>query len=297
MPIGKMNDRMRARHYYAAAVSLFQDPSADDCKQAIELLNKAVELYPCFSEVSIFRQEVWHCLLKSLDPDDNCGTYKEYLDSPAWKMKRGAVIERDGSQCVCGAQATEVHHKTYDNIGKEPPSDLVALCQKCHEREHKPYRQPSTQPAPNDPPGKAYWDQFKTYVQENENQLQLFPEPSGTSIYGIQIDGKTVKAADIRKEGAFWLVAYRDNEKLQANLCMQSSTHYSLLKKQKDIKEQFENNLDELIWEETGNRIGFSDETVGPVDRANINQEFSWLHERLLKLHAVFQPRVLELQR
>ena len=292
-----MDNKMKARNYYAAAVSLFQKPSMDDCKRAIELLNEAVALYPKFSEASIFRAEVWHCLLKVLDPNNNCGTYKEYLDSPAWETKRDAVKQRDGEQCVCGAKATEAHHKTYKNIGKEPLSDLVALCQECHEREHKPYRQSSTQTAPNDLPGKAYWDQFKTYVQENENQLQLFPEPSGTSIYGIQIDGKTVKAADRRKEGAFWLVAYRDNEKLQANLCMQSSTHYSLLKKQKDIKEQFENNLGELIWEETGNRIGFSDETVGPVDRANTNQEFSWLHDRLIRLHAVFQPRVLELQR
>ena len=78
-----MDNKMRARNYYAAAVSLFQKSSVDDCKRAIELLNEAVVLYPDFSEASIFRQEVWHCLLKSLDPDDNCGTYKEYLNSPA----------------------------------------------------------------------------------------------------------------------------------------------------------------------------------------------------------------------
>ena len=290
-----MNNKMRARKYYAAAVSLFQKPSADDCKRAIELLNEAVVLYPDFSEASIFRQEVWHCLLKSLDPDDNRGTYKEYLDSPAWEMKRDKVKERDGGQCVCGAQATEVHHKTYNNIGKEPPSDLVALCKECHDRAHKPYvptdRQPPTQL------GQAYWDDFKTYVEENGNRLQLFPEPDLPRFYGIKIDEKTLKSEDRHKAGAFWLAAFRNNQKLQANLYMQSPIHYAQLRKQTDIEERFEDNLGELIWESEENRIGFSDETVGPVDSANTEQEFSWLHKRLMKLHEVFQPRVLKLQR
>ena len=105
-----MDDKMRARNYYAAAVSLFQDPTADDCERAIELLNKAVDLYPDFSEASIFREEVWHCLLKSLDPNNDLGTYEKYKKSPAWHRKRDAVIQRDGGQCVCGAQAT---YKTY----------------------------------------------------------------------------------------------------------------------------------------------------------------------------------------
>ena len=234
-----MDDKMRARNYYAAAVSLFQDPSVGDCKIAIELLNRGVDLYSDFSEASIFREEVWHYLLKSLG-----GAYENYLKSPAWKVKRDAVIQRDGGQCVCGAQATEVHHKTYHNIGKEPLSELVALCEECHERMHQPFvppnPQPSTQPAPcmpsNDPPGKVYWDKFKTYVKENGNRLQLFPGPNLPRIYGIQIDRKTRKSGDRYKDGAFWLIAYRDSETLQANLCMQSPIHYNRLKNHKDIR-------------------------------------------------------------
>ena len=294
-----MNNKMRARNYYAAAVSLFQKSSVDDCKWAIELLNKAVVLYPDFSEASIFRQEVWHCLLKSLDPDDNCGTYKEYLDSPAWKMKRDDVMKRDGDQCVCGAQATVVHHKTYCNIGKEPLSDLVALCQECHERVHDPYVPPDPQsPTQPTPTGQAYWDDFKTYVEENENQLQLFPEPDGTSIYGIQIDGRTLESADIREEGAFWLVAYRDLHELQANLCMQSSAHYNVLKEQEEeIMGEFDDDLGVLIYDDDGERIGFLNNTVGNVGEANTDEEFPWLHNRLVRLKEVFQRRVLELQR
>ena len=285
-----MDDKTRARNYYAAAVSLFQDPSADDCEIAIELLNKAVELYPDFSEVSIFREEVWHYLLKSLD-------YENYLESPAWKVKRDAVIQRDGGQCVCGAQATEVHHKTYNNIGKEPLSDLVALCRECHDREHEPYVPPENPNGANNPPGEVYWDKFKTYVKENGNQLQLFPEPNLPAIYGIQIDQKTLNSGDIFKDGAFWLIAYRSSKTLQANLCMQSSTHYNHLKKQQDtIKGQFSDNLGELKWQDDKKWIGFLDDTMGHVSGADTDREFPWLHDRLVKLHAVFQPRVLELQ-
>ena len=106
-----MDDKMRARTYYAAAVSLFQNPLVDDCEIAIELLNKAVDLYPNFSEASIFREEVWYCLLKSLDPNNDLGAYEKYKKSPAWHRKRDLVRERDKSLCVCGAQATEMHHK------------------------------------------------------------------------------------------------------------------------------------------------------------------------------------------
>ena len=265
-----------------------------DCEIAIELLNKAVDLYPDFSEASIFREEVWHYLLKSLD-----GTYKNYLKSPAWKVKRDAVEQRDGGQCVCGDQATEVHHKTYDNIGKEPLSDLVALCEECHERVHKPYilsdPQSSTQQAP--PMGKVYWDKFETYVKENGDRLHLFPDPNLPSIYGIQIDQKTLNSGDIFEDGAFWLIAYRSRNELQANLCIQSLEHYNDLKRRKDtIKGKFADNLGELKWNDGNKWIGFFDDTVGHVDRADTHQEFSWLHNRLVRLHAVFQPLVLELQ-
>ena len=144
--------------------------------------------------------------------------------------------------------------------------------------------------------GKAYWDKFKTYVKENGNQLQLFPEADLPSIYGIQIDRKTRESADIHKDGAFWLVAYRSRNELQANLCVQSSIHYNRLKRQKDnIQGQFENNLGELKWEDDKKRIGFLDNTVGHVNRTDTDREFPWLYNRLVRLHAVFQRLVLEL--
>ena len=145
--------------------------------------------------------------------------------------------------------------------------------------------------------GKAYWDKFKTYVKENGNQLQLFPEPDLPSIYGIQIDRKTLNSGDRHKEGAFWLIAYRSSKKLQANLCIQSPTHYNHLKTQQDtIQEEFEDNLGELKWQSDKKWVGFLNDTMGHVNRADKDQEFSWLHDRLVRLHEIFQPLVLELQ-
>ena len=59
-------------------------------------------------------------------------SYNEYIHSDKWQDKRSEVFARDDTRCVCGNQATEVHHKTYTNLGNEPISDLIALCRHCH---------------------------------------------------------------------------------------------------------------------------------------------------------------------
>ena len=251
---------------------------------AIGLLDEALNLHSDFQEARDLRGDIWHAILTNNREDH----YEKYLNSKAWSEIREKCFDHFGRQCLfCSNPATEVHHRDYTNIGKENLlTDLSVLCSDCHQRFHEP--------GPNT--GREYWDQFKTYVEENGNQLQLFPKPDLPAIYGIQIDRKTSTSEDINEDGAFWLIAYRSRDTLQANLRMQSSTHYSLLKKQKDvIKGQFEGNLGELKWEDNGKRIGFSNNTVGNVSGADTHQEFSWLHDRLVRLHAVFQPLILEL--
>ena len=258
---------------------------------AIGLLDEALDLHSDFQEARDLRGDIWHAILTN----NGQGEYKEkYLKSKAWAETRQEFFKQVGRLCICGKQATQVHHKTYKNIGKENLlTDLSVLCSDCHQRFHK-------QGNPNNANDRAreYWDQFKTYVEENGNQLQLFPEPDLPAIYGIQIDRRTRKSADISENGAFWLVAYRDHKTLQANLCMQSFIHYNRLKEQEDtIKGQFEDAFgEELKWEGSKSRIGFLDYTVGDVKNADTDREFLWLHDRLVKLHAVFQPLVLELQ-
>ena len=65
--------------------------------------------------------------------------YQQYLLSATWKSKRERVLQRDDHRCrACGdAQALEVHHKSYQNIGDEPLFELVAVCRECHQRLHQ----------------------------------------------------------------------------------------------------------------------------------------------------------------
>lgn len=72
-----------------------------------------------------------------IDPKSEEFNYDEYLRSPVWKTTRRHVMERDGYQCICGNNATLVHHKTYKNIGREKLSELVSLCHRCHDHVHK----------------------------------------------------------------------------------------------------------------------------------------------------------------
>lgn len=65
--------------------------------------------------------------------------YHAYMHSAAWKRKRQAVHERSGRTCErCGASGRrlEVHHKTYARLGHERMSDLIDLCEDCHDYVH-----------------------------------------------------------------------------------------------------------------------------------------------------------------
>ena len=66
--------------------------------------------------------------------------YDRYIHSAGWRRKAGQRLEMDGRVCqVCGREATEVHHLTYDRFGNEEMSDLVSLCRKCHNKAEELY--------------------------------------------------------------------------------------------------------------------------------------------------------------
>ena len=64
--------------------------------------------------------------------------YREYLQSPEWRIKRTLVLDRCMNVCEgCGLKtATQVHHLTYRNIGNEFLFELKGLCVDCHRRIH-----------------------------------------------------------------------------------------------------------------------------------------------------------------
>jgi hypothetical protein len=78
-----------------------------------------------------------------LDGDRHSIEYVLYLQSASWKRKRRAALEAAQYRCQrCGrsghdgpAVALDVHHLTYERLGRELPSDLKAVCRPCHEVE------------------------------------------------------------------------------------------------------------------------------------------------------------------
>jgi hypothetical protein len=65
------------------------------------------------------------------------GSYAEYLRSPWWRERRREAGEAVGWRCPCGAQATQVHHRTYERLGNESAPDLHPLCGDCHAKIHR----------------------------------------------------------------------------------------------------------------------------------------------------------------
>lgn len=65
-------------------------------------------------------------------------SYKEYLVSNWWKSKRKQKLRSVNSLCErCGDKAQAVHHKHYQSLWKEKNSDLEAICNDCHTKEHE----------------------------------------------------------------------------------------------------------------------------------------------------------------
>ena len=65
--------------------------------------------------------------------------HADYLASHEWKERSSLVMQRASGLCEgCRKnRATEVHHLTYSNWGKEFLYELVALCGECHDRVHQ----------------------------------------------------------------------------------------------------------------------------------------------------------------
>jgi len=62
-------------------------------------------------------------------------SYCKFLKSDYWKKKRLKVLKKNKFKCfICGGRAWQVHHKSYNNLGRESEKDLIALCGKCHKK-------------------------------------------------------------------------------------------------------------------------------------------------------------------
>jgi hypothetical protein len=65
--------------------------------------------------------------------------YEAVMRSGGWRRRRRQAIRRAGRRCEqCGERGPlDVHHVTYDRLGREAPGDVIALCPTCHARTHR----------------------------------------------------------------------------------------------------------------------------------------------------------------
>jgi len=64
--------------------------------------------------------------------------YKDYQSSSHWKQLRAKIKPK---RCyACGKQKRlQLHHMTYERLGKELNADLCFLCDRCHKAVHHAY--------------------------------------------------------------------------------------------------------------------------------------------------------------
>ena len=66
--------------------------------------------------------------------------YQAYINSGRWRNSpaRKAELRAAGYRCrICYRPDSEVelqvHHRTYERLGCEPPGDLLCVCAECHD--------------------------------------------------------------------------------------------------------------------------------------------------------------------
>lgn len=66
------------------------------------------------------------------------GQYHRYLNSWHWRIMRQIKLWLSGHKCqLCASRhRLEVHHNTYERVGRESLNDLVVLCRQCHQKYH-----------------------------------------------------------------------------------------------------------------------------------------------------------------
>lgn len=66
-------------------------------------------------------------------------SYSDYLQTPEWEKRRAEHLKAARYACqLCNKvnETLHVHHRTYENVGRELFADLIVLCAKCHARFH-----------------------------------------------------------------------------------------------------------------------------------------------------------------
>ena len=65
----------------------------------------------------------------------NQAEYQQYLNSGWWKHYKHLNKENKCEKCGFKHEL-DLHHRNYDNIGREKESDTITLCRRCHNDLH-----------------------------------------------------------------------------------------------------------------------------------------------------------------
>lgn len=65
----------------------------------------------------------------------------QYLQSPEWKALKQIKLEQSNHKCeLCNSTSNlHLHHLTYERLGNELLTDLIILCNYCHQLQHDHY--------------------------------------------------------------------------------------------------------------------------------------------------------------
>lgn len=90
--------------------------------------------------------------------------YKKYIESDEWERRRNLHVKQADYRCqLCNAEKDlHVHHRTYERLGCERYTDLIALCKACHGIFHGKLKAPI---------GKAQTVVVKEYISDPAKPL------------------------------------------------------------------------------------------------------------------------------
>lgn len=121
-------------------------------------------------------------IFKKATPKLGSLEYRTYLASSQWKEKRKAVITRCRGWCEQCLKAglhnkmADVHHLTYERLGDERLTDLMAVCESCH-RALDPIREKEMQRRNKEKLNEARKDGYKRakFGEEHHHYEDLDP--------------------------------------------------------------------------------------------------------------------------
>jgi hypothetical protein len=136
-----------------------------------------------------------------------------------------------------------------------------------------------------------YWTKFREYMENNPGNVRRRSTPVATASWTFAVGrvGFTLLTTiNIRRK---WISAWLDMSGPNAKRC------FHLLHEEKEkIEEEFGEKLD---WRELPGKVGSQVALVlkpaDPSDRKDWRRQHGWLRDRLERFHAVFRPRVKQL--